>query len=269
MSAIFAQAAPTAVHSAADVTSIWDFVVKGGPVMIPLGICSLVALAVVIERFVTLRRTKVIPPDFLTGLKARLGSSSAPDSQRLALEYCRTNASPVANVFAAGLRRMREPLDLLEKHIEEEGFREARKLRKNLRVLSVIASVATLLGLLGTTLGMIVAFQTVANSAEALGKPELLAKGIYQKLITTATGLFIAIPCVLFYHYFAARVETLVAAIDRMTVDFVEDYVRAPAITAAPIIRSATSSNGHTAPVIPATEPAPIPRNIEIEPANA
>jgi biopolymer transport protein ExbB len=226
LTAILAQAAPP---PASTLGSVWDLMVKGGPVMIPIAGASLVAIAVIIERSVSLRRSRVIPPGFVTGIQAVMAGAASADRQRLGLEFCKNNPSPIGAVFAAALRRMREPLDVLERHIEEEGQREALKLRKYLRVLSVISSVATLLGLLGTIFGMITAFQTVAASGEALGKTELLARGIYEALITTAAGLIVSIPAVLGYHYFAARVEALVAEIDRVTCDFVEEYVRTPA----------------------------------------
>lgn len=215
-----ADAAPAA--EAVEIQSIWDFVTKGGPMMIPIGIASLVALAVIVERFVSLRRRKVIPPGFLPSLRSALNDGSGNANR--ALEFCKTNGSPVANVFAAGIKRLHEPVALLEKHIGDAGEREVFKLRKNVRVLSVIASVAPLLGLLGTIFGMITAFQTVAMSAEALGKTELLAKGIYEAMITTAAGLSVAIPALIGHHWISAKIERLVTEIDQMTVDFVEEF---------------------------------------------
>jgi biopolymer transport protein ExbB len=224
---LLAQAAanPTANESAAaavQVQSVWDFVVKGGPMMIPIGLASLVALAVVIERALSLRRKKVIPPDFLPGLEAVLKNLKG-DPQK-ALDYCEKNASPLANIFAAGIKRLDEPVERLEKRIAEAGQREVLKLRKYVRSLSVVASIAPLMGLLGTIFGMIRAFQTVASSAAALGKTELLAKGIYEAMITTAAGLLIAIPTLVAYHWIAAKIDRLVLEIDQMTVEFIEQH---------------------------------------------
>lgn len=213
---------------AVKVQSVWDFVVKGGPVMIPIGLCSLVALTVIVERLASLRRRIVIPGDVLPGVTGLL-SVDGGDREK-ALDFCKANGSPLSNVLAAGIKRLGEPVELLERHIQEAGQREASKLRKFLRLLSVLASIAPLLGLLGTIFGMINAFQTVAASGEALGKTELLAKGIYEAMITTAAGLMVAIPVILAYHWLAAKVENLVAEMDRMTVDFVEAIAR-PAAT--------------------------------------
>ena len=219
---ILGQAAAGGEVSAASVNSIWDFVIKGGPMMIPIGICSLVALTITIERLVSLRRGQIIPSSFLPGLKKALDDDDVDRSN--AIKYCRTNASPVANIFLAGIKKLGESVELMEKHIQEAGEREVLKLRKYLRSLSVIASIAPLMGLLGTIFGMIIAFQTVATSGEALGKAEVLAKGIYQAMITTAAGLMLAIPVVIVYHWISAKIETLVVEVDQMTVDFIEEY---------------------------------------------
>ena len=218
---LLGQAATDAVD-AVRVQSIWDFVVKGGPMMYPIGVCSLVALAVIIERLLSLRRSRIIPPRFLAGLKEALGDSG--DDGAAALAHCREDASPIANVFAAGIRKLGETVEVVEKSIQDAGEREVLKLRRYLRLLSVVASIAPLMGLLGTIFGMIVAFQTIATSGEALGKAELLAKGIYQAMITTAAGLMLAIPVLVSYHWFSGKIERLVGDMDQMTLDFVDEY---------------------------------------------
>ena len=207
---------------AVQVQSVWDFLVKGGIMMIPIGACSLIALAVIAERVLSLRRRRIIPPQFLRGLKQVLKDS--PDDRERALSYCRRNESPVANVFAAGIKRLGAPIELVEKHIQEAGEREVLKMRRFLRGLSVIAAVTPLMGLLGTIFGMINAFQTIALSGEALGKAELLAEGIYEAMITTAAGLCVAIPVLIVYHWISAKIEKLVMEIDHMSVDFIEEF---------------------------------------------
>ena len=243
-------AAGAATASAVQVQSVWDFVVKGGPMMIPIAIGSLVALAVVVERLVSLRHRRIIPPDFLPGLKAAL--NNGPRDNQQALEYCRRSDSPVARVFAAGIKRLGEPVDLLEKHIQEAGRREVFKLRKYLRLLAVIASISPLMGLLGTIFGMIDAFQTVAISGEALGKTELLAKGIYVAMITTAAGLLVTIPVLIAYHWISGRIDSRVSEMDQMTVDFVEEFGRTEQPDESPAIRFEASADAKEA-----AQPAP------------
>ncbi len=223
------------------VQSIWDFMVKGGPMMIPIVACSFVALAVTIERFFSLRHSAVIPPNFFPGLREALGSGDL--DKKKAKEYCERNPSPVAKVMAAGIKRLGQPIELLERHIEEFGQRELFKLRKFLRVLSVIASITPLMGLLGTILGMIKAFQTVATSGEALGKTELLAEGIYEAMITTAAGLLVAIPVLIMYHWVSAKVDRLVGEIDLISVEFIEDFAL-PTLSAKTAQLPPASSNG-------------------------
>lgn len=220
---LFAAATPAGgAPSPAQVTSVWDFVLKGGFMMIPIGLCSLVMIAVAAERALSVRKRSVIPPNFLPGLKKKISEPGADPAS--AISYCKKNPSPIARVFAAGLKRLHLPLETLERHIAEAGEREVIKLRKNMRALSIIAAVTPLLGLLGTIFGMIAAFQTVAVTGDALGRTELLASGIYEALITTAAGLIVAIPALILYHWLSARIDRIVNEMDLMTLDFVESY---------------------------------------------
>ncbi len=234
--------------SPAQVTSVWDFVLKGGFMMIPIGICSLVMLAIAAERSLSIRKRSVIPPSFLPGLKKKMDDANGDPSA--AISYCKKHPSPIARVFAAGLKRMHLPLETLERHIAEAGEREVIKLRKNMRALSIIAAITPLLGLLGTIFGMIAAFQTVAVTGDALGRTELLASGIYEALITTAAGLIVAIPSLIFYHWLSAKIDRIVHEMDLMTLEFVESYALPSA--AAPRVRNRIEESDNGA----ATEPA-------------
>lgn len=213
---------------AAQAQSIWELTVRGGFMMIPIALCSLIGLAVVAERLIALRKRSVIPEGFVRGLDKAIAEDASPER---ALAYCRKRPSPLASVIAAGVRRVGEPIERLERAIEEAGEREALRLRKRLRALAVIASVAPLMGLLGTVFGMISAFQTVAMAPEALGRTEMLAGGIYQALTTTAAGLLVAIPALICHHWISAKIEGLVAEIDRAAAKFVEEH--APALSPA------------------------------------
>ena len=223
--ATVAQAGDVAADSAVQVQSVWDFLVKGGPMMIPIILCSLVALAVIVERLFSLRRSVVIPSGFADKVRAALnsGKGDAEDQER-AMACCRDDGSPMAGVFLAGLKRLYVSEAQREKAIQEAGEREVFQLRKYLRLLAVVATLAPVMGLLGTVFGMIKAFQTVAVSGEALGKTEMLARGIYEALITTAAGLLLAIPVLIAYHWMVSKVERLVHEMDRTTIEFFEDY---------------------------------------------
>jgi len=216
---VLAQADTTVVNT------VWDFVIKGGVMMIPIGVCSLVVLAVVAERMIVLRRRGVVPKGFADALAKHLGKGH----RKQALVYCREDGSPVARVFEAALSRMEQSPERIEKHMAAEGEQQVFLLRRRLRVLSVITAIAPLLGLVGTIFGMIRAFQTVSVSGEALGKTELLAEGIYEAMITTAAGLLVAIPTLVLYHWLHAKVERLAREINSLAVEFLDEYVHAPA----------------------------------------
>ena len=221
MISTFAQAATgDAANASMAVGSVWDFVMKGGWMMIPIGICSLVVLAVSVERAIVLRRKDVVPDDFERGLMPTLDGGVR--TKRDAEAYCEKSGTPVARTVLAGVERIGRPIETIEKHMVSAGEHEIFKLRRRLRALAVVAAIAPLLGLVGTIFGMIKAFQTVAISGEALGKTELLAEGIYEAMITTAAGLVVAIPALVLHHWFAAKIENLTRLMDAVCVNVVE-----------------------------------------------
>lgn len=198
--------------------SLFDLILKGGWVMIPIGLCSIAALALTIERGISLRRENVIPPDFFEGLKRALRSSD--DDVAAGTRYCDLRPCAVSNIFKAGISRMRMGMAAMEKAIEDAGAREVQKLKRSLRLLSMIATISPLLGLLGTVYGMISAFQ--AASAMGVGKGDALAVGIYEALVTTAAGLTLAIPALIVYQLYCIRVDSLVDDIDDQAIELLE-----------------------------------------------
>ena len=197
--------------------SLLELVLKGGYVMIPLGLCSILALAITVERFISLRRQKMMPPEFLEGLKETV--SGVGDAEQGML-YCEERVCPISNVFMAGINRIPQGDSAVEKAIEDAGAKEVHKMKRSLRPLSVIATVSPLLGLLGTVYGMITAFQ--AASAMGVGKADTLAVGIYEALVTTAAGLTLAIPVVIVYQILCGRVDALVDYMDDQAIEFIE-----------------------------------------------
>lgn len=195
---------------------------KGGAVMYPLYLCSIILVAFAIERFINLRREKILPAKSVERLKAVTDQADGNPQTAGLLDEFRNQENPLARIVTAGLRKSERPLPEIEKAIEDAGAKEADILRRNCRILSTIATVAPLLGLLGTVTGMVRAFMTVAAREEALGRTELLAAGIYEALITTVVGLVIAIPAIVLYHFFVDRVHRLIFEIDRLTTDMVD-----------------------------------------------
>jgi biopolymer transport protein ExbB len=192
---------------------------RGGPVMYPLYACSILVVTFWIERMVSLRRNKVIPPELLRAIQAAAGEPAA--RQRLADEI-QANPSSLGRIVRAGYKKITRPVLEIEKAIEDAGAKEVAVLQRNNKVFSVVGTIAPLLGLLGTVTGLMRSFMTVATSAEALGRTELLAAGIYEALVATAVGLSIAIPSMALYFYYQERVDKLVSAIDEAAVEFIE-----------------------------------------------
>ena len=204
--------------------SIFDLLLKGGWVMVPLALCSILAVASAIDRFLGLRREKIIPPGFIEGLKKKFGPSADVDA---GVEYCERHPSAVSGIFRSGISRLTLGHVAMEKAIEDAGEREAYKLKRSLKPLSLIATVAPLLGLLGTVYGMISAFQS--SSALGVGRGDALAKGIYEALVTTATGLSLAIPVLVVYQLLCSKVDGLVDDIDEHAIDLLEYTIRSGA----------------------------------------
>lgn len=190
-----------------------------GIFMYPLAATSVVSVALIIERFIALRRGRVIPPGFLTGLKG-IYQDPREDRDR-ALEYCQKHDSPLARMIAAGIRRLPRGYAAAEKAIEDAGGNEALKLRQNMRFLYSLGSVATLLGLIGTISGMIKAFQVA--SVAGPGHADLLSKGIYEAMVNTFAGLAIAIVVTIFYYWFIGKIEKLVSELNDAVNEFGRD----------------------------------------------
>ena len=193
--------------------TMFSLILKGGAVMIPLAIASILALALALERFISLNKDRVLPKEFMAGLGDALKNDTAED-------FCGDSKTPAGNIFKAGIQWRNEGHEAISKAIEDAGSREAEKIKRSLRPLSVIAGVCPLLGLLGTVYGMIDAFQKTAQSGGA-AKTADLANGIYQALVSTAAGLTIAIPVLLLFQWLSTRADRVIDHIDEAGTDFV------------------------------------------------
>lgn len=217
-----AWAAEAGAQAGLEQETLFTLVKKGGWVMIPLGIASIIALALAAERFISLRREKVLPAGFLDGL----GQAWAEDpTGELAEAYCESSGGAVGHVFAAGIQWRDYGYEAVNRAIEDAGSREADRMKRSLRGLSTVATVSPLLGLLGTVFGMIDAFQRTSSSGGAAKTAEL-ATGIYEALVTTATGLVIAIPVMLVFQYLSNRVDGLIDHIDEVGTAFIVKHAR-------------------------------------------
>lgn len=206
-------AAPAAGEQMIPTRNLLGLLRDGGPLMIPIVGSSVVLLVFVFERLIMLRRPRVIPRPFVKRFLEQLGAGQL--DRETALELCVENKSPVAEVFAAAVKKWGRPAVEVEQAIIDAGERVTHGLKKYLRLFNGISTLSPLLGLLGTVTGMIAAFNVLAQ-ASAMGRPEMLAAGISEALITTAAGLMVAIPALSAYLYFVGRVDRLIVEIDAL-----------------------------------------------------
>ena len=193
-----------------------DFIVKGGIMMIPIILCSVIALALVIERFINLRENKVIPKEFFTRIKGLLVEGHINE----VLAICSKSDKPIAKIIEAGIMKYYFGRDEIKEAIEDAGRHEIAYLEKYLNLLNLIANVSPLLGLLGTVTGMIRAFTVL--SMGGMGQAEQLAGGIGEALITTAAGLVVAIPTLVFHNIFSERADRLILKMEKSSMELTE-----------------------------------------------
>lgn len=175
----------------------------GGPLMWVILLCSLVALTIIFERILTLRKKQVVPANLKQQI-VDLAHSGKVSAEKV--EVIR-NHSPLGAVLAAGLANIAYGPDAMREALEEAGKQVVHKLGRYLNTLGTIASITPLIGLLGTVIGMIKVFTAI--TASGVGDPTVLSGGISEALITTAAGLSVGIPCLMFYRYFRSRISEL------------------------------------------------------------
>jgi biopolymer transport protein ExbB len=195
---------------------VLELVQSGGWLMLPILLCSVVALAIVGERFWALQ-TRRICPDKLVAQIWHWAQNKQIDASQLA-ELRR--GSPLGRVLAAGLVNLHHDREIMKESIEDSGRHEVAELERYLNTLGTIATITPLLGLLGTVIGMIKVFTAI--TVVGVGNPAVLAGGISQALITTAAGLSVAIPTVMFYRYFRGRINMLVITMEKEALKMVE-----------------------------------------------
>jgi len=193
-----------------------ELVIKGGPFMYPILFCSVVSLAIFMERLWILRRVFIIPKSFIVKVEDHVKRNKIAE----AIFLCQGNSSSIARIFLAGLRNAGRGMWLVKEAIEEKGRREGVILERNIGVLLTIANLSPLLGLLGTVSGMIKTFNAI--SVHGVGAPAYLAGGIAEALITTATGLVVAIPTLVAYRFLVDKAQVLIFEMEESSIKLVE-----------------------------------------------
>lgn len=195
---------------------MFELVKAGGWVMVPLILCSIAALAIIGERLWTLQTKFVIPAELLLQVQQLLERRQLDAGQ---LQLLR-EGSLMGRVLAAGLLNRQHPRGIIKEAVEDAGRHVVPELERYLNALGTIAAIAPFLGLLGTVLGMIQMFGGIGS--HGLGDPSIVASGISQALIATAAGLAVAIPSLMFYRYFRARVDSLLVEMEQEAVKLIE-----------------------------------------------
>jgi len=187
-----------------------EFLISGGPVMVPIGLASIIGLAAFIERAFVLRRERVVPRHFAVEVESLIEQERWGDVQTL----CKKVDTAAGRVVATALEARGAPRSVVKERLEEVGRREGAELERTSSVLGTVASVSPLLGLLGTVWGMILTFDVIQQ--QGIGVVSSLAGGISQALITTMAGLSVGIPALVAYKWVLARADAFVLELEEL-----------------------------------------------------
>ncbi len=207
----------TEVVETATEMNLWDMAVKGGWIMIILGLLSILCVYIFAERLVVIRKASKVDPVFMD----RIHDYVKTDELKSAINYCRITNSPVSNMIEKGLERIDRPASEVQAALENAGNLEVAKLEKGLPVMATISSGAPMIGFLGTVLGMVKAFWEMANAGNNIDIT-LLSSGIYEAMITTVGGLIVGIVAMFAYNYLVSRVNDVANILEAQTLSFMD-----------------------------------------------
>lgn len=197
--------------------SVLELMMKGGWVMIPLILLSFLAIYIFVERLMTIRKAARHPGEFMDNIRSLVLDGKVDEAKRV----CHKTNTPVARMIEKGLQRLGSPLKNIEASIENVGKIEIYNLEKNLPVIATISGAAPMLGFFGTVTGMIQAFIAIAQE-EGSVSPKLLSSGIYEAMITTATGLLIGIIAYVGYNYLISQVSKVIYKMEYTSIEFID-----------------------------------------------
>ncbi|MCB9748257.1 MAG: MotA/TolQ/ExbB proton channel family protein [Candidatus Omnitrophica bacterium] len=199
--------------------NLWQLILTGGPIMIPILICSLFSLAIIIEKFYYYTAIKT---DVLS-LKKNIFDQIKNNKIKEAIKLCDENRSPIAKILRAGIAKFGADRDEIKQSIEDVSLYEIPKLENRLGALATIAHITPLLGLLGTVTGMTISFHTIQERAASLNPvtPGDLAGGIGSALLTTVAGLMIAIPTYVAYNFFVGKTNQITLEMERAATELI------------------------------------------------
>lgn len=195
---------------------MFEIVQSGGVIMIPLIISSIIAFAIIMERFWALKKDKVVPQTLIDDMWQAIENDKVDDTMLANMRA----SSPLGELLAAGLAKRDQSREQVKEALNDVGSHVTHELEKFLNALGTIAAISPLIGLLGTVIGMITVFTAITTAG--VGDPSELAGGISTALITTATGLSIAIPSLIFHRHFKAKIEAYVVKMEQEALKLVE-----------------------------------------------
>lgn len=211
--------------------SLVDYFVRGGPVMWPLLLCSILGAIFIIERAISFYRVRANTAEIFRRIRDELKRRNLKG----AIEVCDQYVNPVAETLKAGLLRYGKSDEEVEKAMESVALHEISKLERGLWILATVANIAPLFGFLGTVTGMINSFEALAQVG--LGNPKAVAAGISQALITTAAGLFIALPVQFAYNYYTSRIANFALDMETSSAMLIETFKELEAVPAQAPVR--------------------------------
>jgi len=212
-----------AAPAQAEPLTLLDILARGGWVMVPIALLSVLAVYLFVERLLVLKRARTDPQRFMqhVGTYVRGGDISG------AVGYCRAHDTPISRILQRGLERLGRPIGEIQDAVQAAGKHETYDLEKRTDLLASTAAIAPMLGFLGTVIGMIRAFQQV-QILEGAASPAALASGIWEALVTTAFGLAVGILALFFYNFLLNRIARAVNAMERAASEFI-DLLQSPA----------------------------------------
>ncbi|MBY0433378.1 MAG: MotA/TolQ/ExbB proton channel family protein [Cyclobacteriaceae bacterium] len=208
---------PSSAPSTSDALSVIDLAVKGGFMMIPIFICSLIAIYIFVERVLTINKANQSPDAFMGRIKEMVLKGDINGAKLLCSQF----DNPIARMIEKGVSRIGSPLKTIEASIENVAKIELFKLEKNLSILATVSGAAPMMGFLGTVIGMVEAFIAIAQE-EGSVSPKLLSSGIYTAMITTVAGLVVGIIAYLAYNYLVTRVSKVVHKMEYSSIEFID-----------------------------------------------
>lgn len=204
-------------QAASQATSLLDVLVLGGWVMVPLALLSVLTVYLLVERIITIRRASSNPDTITDRIREYVRSGDVEG----AIAYCRQKDVPITRILRQGLERLGRPISEIQDAVQAAGKHETYELEKRTNLLASIAGIAPMLGFLGTVIGMIRAFQEIQN-LQGNVNPSVLAGGIWEALVTTASGLLVGILALFAYNYLIARIRRLTNDMERSATDFID-----------------------------------------------